>query len=284
MKKVLLALVGILLFALLAGAILYVALFMEDEPAMPVDASSESSASASQAEPQLEVYAHAETPADVLEALDYEISANRDTVGWLIVPGTEINNSVLQSHDNTAYLRANERKEYDLYGCYFADYECIIGPREELSHNTIIYGHSDLTDQPNGPRFSQLFHFTDIEFARNTPVIHFATLDDYMTFQIFAVLYTDLDFYFIDPEPEEGIDGLAATAMEKSIYDYGVEVGPEDHILTLSTCTVKYGPNDRDHRFVIMAKLLDADAEIPTRAELTLRNLDAESGASGTAS
>ncbi len=102
MKKVLLALVGILLFALLAGAILYVALFMEDEPAMPVDASSESSASASQAEPQLEVYAHAETPADVLEALDYEISANRDTVGWLIVPGTEINNSVLQSHDNTA--------------------------------------------------------------------------------------------------------------------------------------------------------------------------------------
>ena len=272
MKKVLLGLLIALLVVGILGAMGYVIFFMEEDPDTVLVDNEVSSQASSQTQPEINVHKKAETPADVLEALDYEISANRDTVGWLEVPGTEINGSVLQAHDNTAYLRRNERKEYDLYGCYFVDYECNVSSREELSPNTVIYGHSDLTDQPDGPRFSQLFHFTDPEFAKNTPVIRFSTLDSYMNWQIFAVLYTDLEFNFIDPEPEDGVDQMAATAMEKSIYDYGVTVGEDDHVLVLSTCTIKYGKNDRDHRFVIMAKLLPEDAEIPTEADITPRD------------
>ena len=63
--------------------------------------------------------------------------------------------------------------------------------------------------------------------------------------------------------------GTPAKTQEKSLYDYGITVGPGDKILTLSTCTVKYGAQDNDHRFVVMARLLPEGAEAPKEARLT---------------
>lgn len=268
MSKGLIALLA--LAVLLLGGIGYLLLFMEED-ALP-SAASDSGSSSSAGQPQLNTRKNVETEADLLETLDYETTQNQDTVGWLRIPGTDINNSVLQAHDNAYYLRRNERREQDIYGCYFADYECSIGSREEFSPNTIIYGHSDLTDNPDGPRFSQLFRFTDPEFARDTPVIQFSTLEGLMNWEVFAVLYTDPDFYFINPDPPEGVDQLAAEAMANSLYDYGVTVGPDDHILVLCTCTVKFGSGDTGHRFVVMAKLLPEEEPVPEQAQIKINN------------
>ena len=165
MKKTVAA-VAILLLAALGG-LGYMLFGMEEDPFGPEAVAVN--------QPQLGVKSQPKTDADVLEALDYEISQNRDTIGWLKIPGSKINNSVLQSHDNAYYLRQDERRKHSLYGCYFADYECSFGARDDLSPNTIIYGHSDLTNNPDGPRFSELFRFTEEDFARSTPVITFAT-------------------------------------------------------------------------------------------------------------
>lgn len=264
MKKILLALALVAAIVVLGG-IAYVLVFMEDPPdAVLVDSPE------SLPDVQLNVPREVETQADVLDALDYETTQNQDTVAWLHVPGTRINNSVLQAHDNIAYLRTNERRESSIYGCYFADAECNVGPREVLSHNTVVYGHSDLQDNPEGPRFSQLFKFTDPEFARATPVIEFSTLEGFMDWQVFAVFYTDTSFDYISAEPEGGVDALAAAAKKKSLYDYGVAVGPDDHILTLSTCSIRDG-NDGTHRLVVMAKLLPEGAEPPEAANITVQ-------------
>lgn len=264
MKKALAVMGVALILLLLLGGIGYVLLFMEDEPL------DENTSETQASEPQLNVKQQAETPADVLDALDYEISVNRDTVGWLEVPGTDINNSVLQAHDNAWYLRRNERGQDDVYGCYFVDYECSVGYRDALSPNTIIYGHSSPGDDPDGKRFSQLFRFTDLEFARKTPVIHFSTMEGFMDWQIFAVFYTDVSFNYISADPPGGVTAMAAEAMEKSLYDYGVEVWPNDRILALSTCTEKYG--DDKHRFVVMARLLTEDEEVPETAQIEPRD------------
>lgn len=267
MKKLLIALSVVLTLALVAG-IVCVLLFMEEPEengTTMVDASSQSG-------PRLDVTKPIETHADRLEVLDYATQQNQDTVGWLEIPGTSINNSVVQAHDNFAYLRTNEKKEPDVYGCYFADYECSLGERAVFSPNTVIYGHSDLKDNPEGPRFSQLFRFTDPDFARETPVISFSTLDGgFMEWEVFAVFYTEKTFAYIDASPEGGVDQLAKAAQEKSLYDYGITVGPGDKILTLSTCTVKYGAQDNDHRFVVMARLLPEGAEAPKEARLTAK-------------
>lgn len=238
--------------------------------AAPVQGAGSSSGESSSQE---EVNRTPNTHADIMDALQEEQEQNPDTVGWIMVPDTNINNSVVQSFNNLYYLRQTERLEPDLYGCYFVDFECSVGAREELSDNVVVYGHSDLQDNPEGPRFSQLFHFVDPDFARSHPVLYFSTPEDYMVWEIFAVFYTDvtMDYISADYEPEAKL-ALVQEAKALSLYDYGVEVTGEDHILTLSTCSVKYG-NDGTHRFVVMAKLLPEGAEeaLPTEANLTAR-------------
>lgn len=195
-----------------------------------------------------------------LEKLTYEIKKNADTVGWLAVPGTEIDNAVLQYHNNSYYLRRDERKNDSLYGCYFADFECGVAPRDLLSQNTVIYGHSDLKDNPDGPKFSQLFQFTDKAFADANKTILLTTPEETLEWEIFTVFYTDITFDYIRVNMTEAeLLTLAQKAQSMSLYNYGVSLSGTDKIITLSTCSVK-GGNDGNHRFVVMGRLKPAAA------------------------
>lgn len=196
------------------------------------------------------------TDPELLEKLMYEMSKNSDTVGWLQVPGTTIDNSVVQYHNNSYYLRRDERRRDALYGCYYADYECSIAGRDELMPNTVIYGHSDLQDNPKGQRFSQLFKFVQREFATTNNIISLSTPDETLEWEVFAVFYTDTKFDYIrvDNTPEVQ-QSIIDTALRLSIHDFGVAPSGEDKILTLSTCSVRDG-NDGNHRFVVMSRLI----------------------------
>lgn len=168
MKIVLAILGGLLALVLLvAGVILGVKHLAPEVPASSTPA-------ASAAGPELDVYKPVADYAEMLDALDYAKTRNQDTVGWLKIPGTDINNCVVQSFDNTYYLRRDEQKQYANEGCYYMDYECSVGAREDLSPNTIIYGHS-WDDDPDGAKFGQLFRFVDTEFAAENPCFEFST-------------------------------------------------------------------------------------------------------------
>lgn len=202
-------------------------------------------------------------PADtfaVPDALAAAIKTNRDTVAWLEVPGAEVNDSVLQYLDNLYYERRDERKNYNVYGCYFMDYECPISTREVLAPNTIIYGHSAPNDNPEGKRFSKLFRYTDPEVAAVNPCITLTTEEERMLWQVFAIFYTDTNFDYIQVHiSDDRMKEITDRAKSLSIYDYGIDVKPEDKILTLSTCSDRDG-KDGTHRFVIMARLMPEGA------------------------
>ena len=266
----------ILAAVVLIASLGYVLFFMEDHPVSAPEGSEQpvsSSASASSgfrsgAAPALET----RTEADLFESMERAYRENPDTVGWISIPGTDIDNVVLQSHDNLYYLHLNEKREQDIYGCYFADYDCSFGPRDLLSANTVIYGHSDLKDNPNGKRFSQLFRFITPEFAQATPYIEFSTSEERMHWQVFAVFYTDIEMNYIETELSgTKLVSLVNEAKQKSIYDYDLPVGEEDKILTLSTCTIKFGEDDTDHRFVVMAKLVPAGEALAQSAEIKVK-------------
>ena len=159
--------------------------------------------------------------------------------------------------------------------------------REELSKNTVIYGHNvHYDDDMEGERFSQLFHFTDIDFAREHPYVYFSINGDGedsaqdMVWQVFSVFYTTTDFDYIrinkdfrDPSQGEITDAqlmnIITEARDRSEYDYDVTVSGTDKILTLSTCSYKYGRR-KDVRFVVMAKLLEQDAPLQASASLVV--------------
>lgn len=210
-----------------------------------------------------------ETAGDTQIAIAYEKSQNKDTIGWLRIPGSKVNHSVLQSNNNAYYLNHDERRNYSVYGSLYADYECSTGTRDEMSVNTIIYGHSDLKDNPEGPMFSQLFRFEDAGYARSTPYLYFSTAKEEMVWEVFAVSYTDTSMEYVYPFiSSEELMTLVKEAKDRSIYNYSVEVGPQDKILTLSTCTVKYGTS-KEQRLIVMARLLPAETQLKEQAQLT---------------
>jgi len=210
-----------------------------------------SSSSASTAAPK--------TTADTLLGnYNAAVKKNADTVAWLNIPQTTVNAAVMQSFDNNYYLRRNDKRESSEFGCYFADFESSLESVKTIGKNTVIYGHSDLKDNQNGQKFSQLFKFLNEDFAKNTPYIYLALADGVSNWEVFGVIYTDTKFDYIRSgfKNDDDFNAFIAEARSRSIYNYTANVTAKDKILTLSTCTKKYGNSD-NQRFLIMAKQVE---------------------------
>lgn len=259
MTKVIVTLAVLLLAVLLALGGVYVYKTMSSPAAEETSAGDSAEDPSKSGKGPLGRMKTAETDSDIPGLMTYAMEKSQDAVGWLNVPGTDISNVVMQGPDNVYYERRDEDGNQDIYGCYFLDMECSLGKREDFLPNTIIYGHSDLTDNPDGPRFSQLFRFVDDEFASQNKYMYITTLEGRYTFEIFTVFYTDISFDYIRVHMtnEEAL-ALAKQAKSLSVRDYGIEPVAGDRLLTLSTCSVRDG-NDGTHRFVVMGRLTDAE-------------------------
>ena len=193
---------------------------------------------------------------------------NADAKAWLYLPNTTINDVVLQSTDNDYYLRRNVYRNYTLYGCYFADFRSKLQDGN-LSPNIVIYGHS-FDDNPDGLLFSQFKKYLNIDFARSNPIIYLTTSTKEYQFQVFAIFYTDLKFYYwdVDASPAS-LQNIITEAKLRSQLTFDVDVNANDTILTLSTCTYQYGRRD-DQRCVLMARLLRNGESIPNQSPVTV--------------
>lgn len=214
---------------------------------------------------------------------------NKDTIGWIYIDGTTVNDVVVKvnyNDDNKYYLRRNANGENDNDGCYYADWRCKTGNRNSISKNTVVYGHNlgrsanglipDYQNHANGPKFAQLLKYQDEEFAKTHPYIYYSTIEEDMVWQVFAVFYTDIKFDYIEPNPADAtFNSLLKKAQDLSFYKYDVEVNSNDKILTLSTCTYRMADDTKlhypnDYRYVVMAKLLPADAVLEDTVSLTI--------------
>ncbi len=224
---------------------------------------------------------------DISQKIADANAINSDVVGWINIAGTNIDYPVLQnpSGKNTPISQVNQYYiDKDLYknssknGCIFADDWCTMGYREELSRNTILYGHNWTNIEKNGAEvrmnneedvmFGQLPMLTNLEFAKKTPTITFATEEDEITWVIFAAFYADPnEFYYIDESPTDiSFMQIVNGAIERSEHIYDVDVKLSDKILTLSTTTRRLGNNDKQ-RFAVMARMLRDGESIEDFAE-----------------
>ncbi len=228
---------------------------------------------------------------DVAQKIEDANAINSDVVGWIKIEGTNIDYPVLQDPNGKTNDFSKINKYYearDLYkkssknGVIFADDYNIIGSREELTRNTILYGHNWTNIEKNGAAvrmnderdvmFAQLMMFSDLEFAKKTPTVSFVTEDDDITWVVFAAFYTDVDtskggFYYINDNPSD-VDFMAIVngAIVRSEHLYDVDVRLSDKVLTLSTCTRRLGNHD-NQRFVVMARMLRDNESIEDFAE-----------------
>lgn len=203
---------------------------------------------------------------------------NNDTIGWLQMPNTSIDSVVMftpNEEDKHFYLRRGFDKEDLQDGTYYVDSKSHFnGSREGMSQNIVVYGHS-MSDNPDTKMFSQFKKLRDPDWAKENPYFYFSTLEEDMAWEIFAVFDTHTNFIYNVPDPsEDDFESILQGARERSIYNYDVEVSPEDTIATMSTCIYKYNgkslgyPNN--YRYVVMGRLVPLGEQLKDEANFTI--------------
>ena len=186
-----------------------------------------------------------------------------DAVAWLYMPGTEVDDPVVQAKDNAYYLQKDENGNYSEWGCYYAHCDNRLSSRSKLDRNTVIFGHSASNCDPDGPKLTKLHRYMDADYMKENPYVYLAVKGEDMVFQITACFITDIGFDYIAPDPTgDDLTSFFETVARKNWLDFdGVTFSEEDTVLTLSTCCRKYDKtNSGNQRLVVMAKLLPEGA------------------------
>lgn len=182
------------------------------------------------------------------------IQKNPDTVGWVQLPGTNINYPVVQTTNNSFYLSHSYNKESNNAGWVFMDYR---NNKEDFDNNTIIYAHS----RNDTTMFGSLKNVLTTAWLENREnhLVYLSTPYENTMWQVFSVYTIPSESYYITPkfETEEEYTTFLITLKNRSIYDFNTELNINDKVLTLSTCQDNYG-----NRVVLHARLIKRETRI----------------------
>ena len=205
---------------------------------------------------------------------------NKDVVGWLKVPNTNINVPIVQGtrEQGNNYYNTRDWKGVDyssrVYPNYamtstFLDVRVVTNSTwEKSSKNMVIYGHNwtNLSKPYNiGEKYTnhkmlaQLPSYTDITFAKENPYIYYSTENLEGVWKVFAVAACEVSssFNYNAPNPSDAeFKKLIAEWKARSVLNFDVDVNEKDRLLTLSTCTREIPGVGGTQRFVVVARLL----------------------------
>lgn len=177
------------------------------------------------------------------------LQKNNETVAWLIVNNTNINYPIVQTNNNDFYLNHSFDRTYNGGGWLFMDYR---NNPTNFDTNTIIYGHSLLTKTMFGSLLNARYEWWYTN--KENQVIKLSTPSQNTLWQIFSIYKVTPENYYINNSfnSEEEIQKFFDKLLERSVYDFNVDLVPSDKILTLSTCNTANG----DERLVVHAKMI----------------------------
>lgn len=177
---------------------------------------------------------------------------NADMVGWLSIPGTEIDYPVMQKAGNEYYLHHDFYGEENRHGCLFVkDIADVNTPGDCF----IIYGHN----MKDGTMFGDLDEYRSEGYYQEHSVLKFDSLYEEREYEIMAVFLSHVykegeegfryyDFYTADTE--EAFQEFYENVIKNALYDTGVTAAYGDTFLMLSTCAY----HEEDGRLVVVAK------------------------------
>ncbi|MDE7094277.1 MAG: class B sortase [Oscillospiraceae bacterium] len=182
---------------------------------------------------------------------------NQDSIGWIRIAGTQVDNPIVQGDDDAYYLDMGFDKKSYRAGTVFLDFRNYFDyDASTWSDNLILYGHN----MANNEMFGSLRRYRqDLSYYKNNQFIELDSNYEHATYVIFALPITyggaDAEWtYWNQLEfPEQAdFDDYINHAREKSLVDINVDVQYGDKLITLSTC---YSDED-DSRFLVIGRKL----------------------------
>lgn len=184
------------------------------------------------------------------------LASNPDVVGWIYVPGSDINYPILQDDSNTYYLNHTLYRTYDSYGSIFLSAS---NNNKFIDDNSIIYGHSV---QYVGGMFTGLKNYEYSSFYESHPYFYLLTPETSYKCVVKAFVKTteDSTFYktrFSEGERSSTLSKMKSEAQFSSLEQSDLETG----LITLSTCDLSYGLNS-NHRLLLVGSKEITNEEI----------------------
>lgn len=232
----------------------------------------EESEPAETAEPTTE----APTEPPLLEKAEELLAQNPDTIGYIRVPGTDVDNPIVQTTDNDYYLHIGFDGQDYRAGTVFMDFRNVFSwKEEEHSENIVLYGHN----MADNTMFGSLRRYRqDLEFYKESPFVKFSSNYEEYTYVIFGLVITagaatpPNDDIYADPmtwdgfpywnmeelNDEKHFNYYVDTIEAMNMIDNQVDVKFGDELLTLSTC---YSDEDNSRFLVVARKLREDETE-----------------------
>lgn len=155
---------------------------------------------------------------------------NSDIIGWLCIPGTNIDYPVVSAGDNDFYLHRDIHKKEAQAGTLFTDYRCAA---DFAGFNTVVYGHN----MRSGSMFGDLRKYADPEFmAENRYGILYTTEKTY-TLELFAFMVIASDDAQIYANPESKEEFHKYIRENARVYSEPEDFGK---VIVLSTCAYEF--------------------------------------------
>ena len=126
-----------------------------------------------------------ETDGDGFPVVDwaYWQGVNPDVIGWITVPGTDIDSPIVQAHADAPdyYLSHDVYRNYNPRGAVYLDAEC--AEAGLASRNAVILGHHyGIGDNVSG--FGHIKSYSDKGYAADHALVLIQTPDSKMTYEV----------------------------------------------------------------------------------------------------
>ncbi len=180
------------------------------------------------------------------------LAINPEVIGWIRIPGTSVNYAIVQTDNNSKYLKTSLDGSWNQFGWPFMDHE---NSADFTDKNTVLYGHNIAS----GWMFADLTHIFNGYLGTDVEIDIYRKDYRLLTYKVFSAYSTAPESYYITKyfPKDEMFSEFLNTMVSRSRWNFNQTVGPDDKILTLSTCTA-----DAKGRIVIQAKLI-SNVEMP---------------------
>lgn len=161
------------------------------------------------------------------------LKLNSDVIGWIKIADTSVDYPVVHSHDNKDYLVQTATKSPSKSGAIFLDYRS-----KTSGKHLILYGHNMSKSKT---MFAQITSYAQRSFYDNHRTFEMTLGETKYTYKVFAVYSVDVNdaqYTAVDFESDDQFLYYMNTVLaDLSIFPVDTQVGSNDQVLTLSTCS-----------------------------------------------
>lgn len=182
---------------------------------------------------------------------------NEDYVFWVSVDNTNINYPVVQTSDNSTYLKKGFNKKKSSSGTIFMD----TLNNFMTDKNVVLYGHN----MNNKTMFNNLNKFKDRSFFNKNNKIRIKNTNngkEYI-YEVFSVYHSDNNFNYntVVFNDNYTFENYISDIKEKSMFKKNIDISPRDKIITLTTCSYEFkGAKTSVHAKLVEVKNLNPNS------------------------